>query len=94
MSSLFYDYDIKKCPICHNDMINHEFTYVPTECRNGCFYRFYHPSGTIIIKIFDEEFVHVSGYSLHKEKLHNEILDKIEYWKENDRYLLKILELS
>lgn len=83
------------CPICDSTMTffgddadNH------SRCGNKCYCKEFHYGYTKIV-IFNKEFFANYTYSSEKwEKFNKEILEEIDFWKENEKYLVKILENS
>lgn len=75
-----------KCLICGSDLyVNSGDVVTIKSCSNTCivvYIRHGHLTTMIIYKII---------YSANKTK---EMIDKINYWKENERYLTKILDGS
>ncbi|AEO93713.1 gp455 [Bacillus phage G] len=92
----------EKCPICDSkvDIDDRAFNgnNASLRCSNGCYVvrgvmeslnSFYF--NVIIFK--DESSYYKSNVALEEKiKRVNAIYDKIEYWKENDKYLIKILK--
>ncbi|AEO93711.1 gp453 [Bacillus phage G] len=88
------------CPICKSKeikIIEEDYFGVIVNCQNGCFHldsSSSEESIDFLIKFFDESpFFSLSLNSSLDEKLEtiNKIYEKINYWKENDRYLLRML---
>lgn len=86
-------YSIIKCPICNNDLV--ENIHIPSylkdfSCSNGCYYLEFEYI-VIYVKIFDKCY---SLFASSNERFEKEekILNEIKFLKENDRYLIKILE--
>ncbi|MDF2534332.1 MAG: hypothetical protein K0R18_489 [Bacillales bacterium] len=92
---------MRDCPICgsklHYNIYSDEYGRTEEsheKCVNGCYSEDY-AYGTTKILIFGEEFY--EHYDFNKEQcfdVSNKIEDTIKYWKENDRYLTKILTIN
>lgn len=93
------------CPICRSELqttiFNDETDFI-TNCNNRCF-SFSGERLNVTVRIFDEFFSTTKGSGLvpynYKVKkylpyIESIIKDKIDYWKENDRYLAEILEIN
>lgn len=89
----------KECPVCNSDLIrecsdvsNHSLIhYNSIECKNGCFGELFIHSEYINGYIFEEKFsCNVTDKESVKLYL-SKIYEKAAYWKENDRYLVKLL---
>lgn len=88
------------CPICNSEMIFEiRFSAIEIFCKNGCYeiskFKLTTSEGKIayqsFIYIFKEHFgdiIDIETYVKQKEK---KVIEKILSWKENDRYLVKIL---
>lgn len=74
----------KKCPICNNHMrhLRDDSLFCVNEC-----YRVYCLESRAEINVFKSWFVFAYGDSA---KI-GFVKEKIEYWKENDRYLMEFL---
>lgn len=86
-------FDSKKCPICNGNILAISNLAGVYECENKCCY--IKLDLTIVIRIFDKVFFFPFG--LKDEVLKGKIKlihEEIAYWKENDRYLIKILECN
>lgn len=89
---------LQKCPICGSELKCKSYLdeYGRTEesyeeCINGCYCDEYVYGNTKVL-IFGEEFY--GDYSFVEEDwdtFHNKIEKAIKYWKENDRYLMRII---
>lgn len=92
---MYFKFNPRKCLICDKDT---GFTGDPfIECDNGCcFYEADPQGGTVCIKIFDSKLFTVDLYEPvhHDDKDVKELLELIEYWKKDYRYLAEILERS
>ncbi|AEO93306.1 gp35 [Bacillus phage G] len=91
-----------KCPICSNEVTIDYKLYFRIVCPNRCIYISLKKRVMSIVddKVSSEDFYTISIFG---EKCSNEVFveidktivknvqDKIKYWKENDRYLAKIL---
>lgn len=84
----------KNCPICSRkmDKKNHPFDdIIEYVCTNNCFY-FYNDNRFYTISSFDEKVVlGVLTSEEHYVKAEEAIIKSITYWRQNDRYLMKIL---
>lgn len=83
----------KFCPLCENELIkeeNGQFSIL-YRCRNHCYQFYYHLGITGHIVLGEEFKILCIPDQRYLEKESKEIMDKIAYWKENDRYLAKIL---
>lgn len=95
-----------KCPICGNDI---EFQFMGwSYCKkNHCYafiqYEDYKDDINININlaifnhfdVFNKRFEFNSlDDSDYIEKIKNQLIEEIKYWKENDRYIAKILSLK
>lgn len=79
-----------KCPICDSEINKISQSY--WNCRNSCFAIDKLNSHVFLFRIFDEIFSLVNDNNYpNKEKHMLNIINKIKYWKENDRYLIKIM---
>lgn len=82
----------RKCPICNKKMEILKYKTMPEEdvsCINDCY---------SVISRYDQYFVYIFGdfqIMMSKNNIDKEIeksiVEKINYWKENDRYLVEIL---
>lgn len=88
----------KKCPICQSEMSEQLGLMIATYCENRCYVFqnmiFTFKSNIYCFYIFDK---HVGDFEEDdikeiEEVLKNEISEEVEFWKENDRYVMKILE--
>lgn len=80
-----------KCPICEQSLrvMQKRIWY---RCENKCYY-LYRGKDRDRIRIFDDVFS--IKHNFEKPERRNVkalILKQINYWKENDRYLIRILE--
>lgn len=96
VDKIIYDSD---CPICGKEMEYITVQYADGfKCNNKC-YSFLFYSNKRKFTLFEEEFV---GYNEHKllfyldakplEHIETHIIELIKYWKEKDRYLMKLLD--
>jgi len=91
----YYD----NCPICGKELENNDENGVKRfQCSHKCYELM---EGKIrrklcIISVFSNKtsFLQDNYSDLDKQRLENEVIRNINYWKENDRYLMKILEES
>lgn len=90
---MFYS-PYNSCPICNSKLNKKEYfggSYLEEaylDCDNGCFY-FEFIFGSYSVKVFDKEF----QYSYNNVNEYDSIIEEsIQYWKEDERYLSKILE--
>jgi hypothetical protein len=82
-----FDYHHPHCPVCESEMIRSSY-YDPI-CKNGC-YRMhagygwidYYLFGEHIARIWDDDFKFWDKRKIRK---------KVEYWREDDRYLIHLL---
>ncbi|MDF2534333.1 MAG: hypothetical protein K0R18_490 [Bacillales bacterium] len=78
-----------KCPICENDLIH--LSDLSAYCENKCYE--IHMDGEervyAISVFYDRDNEDETYFSIKKQMV--KIIEKIEYWKENDRYLMRIL---
>ncbi|MNJ90052.1 hypothetical protein D3C87_76440 [compost metagenome] len=96
-----FDYDFSKCPICGSKMVDQE-KHV-TICKNGCCeYDFDTDSEKTLVYIvmFSEENYLINRYKSNSQDNLNSatvtidtrsFLRQIDYWRENNRYLMKIM---
>lgn len=81
-----------KCLICGKEMIRD--SRVSYQCKNGC-YVWFNTSITKGVRVFDE-MITQSSYTAREWELSDEkkieVTKRINYWKEKDRYLIKLLE--
>lgn len=81
-----------KCPICDSEMkVEYCDTFYDNDyyCRNKCYQIeiFSHDKQQHDVVLFDVEYIEIENFD-DKEK----VKKRIQYWKENDRYLMKLLE--
>lgn len=77
------------CPICRGEMEkSKKHPYSTIFCKNHC-YAFSHRGDRKVIMVFNDSWQTHEEFDL-KTKL--EIYKIIKYWKNNDRYLMKIME--
>lgn len=84
-----------KCPICEKELITDEHKF-KIKCQNKCYGAILYYPDVDKFFIFEKEFD--VGWTeefsdkdiINKQK--KAIRDQIYYWKENDRYLMKIME--
>lgn len=85
------------CPICEGKMIFYETDYINSyECKNKCYkyYPWYPINGNSFERFeFFEEDVHLIEIGIILNYFYNrkKVIDKIRYWKNEERYLIKIL---
>lgn len=83
----------KSCPIC-NKGLTHDYTTYKVECYclNSC-YKFYYKIGHTRHEIFDRTLI-ISFYNddAEAQRVKDELIKLIDYWRENDRYLMKLLD--
>lgn len=81
------------CPICNSKLKRHNLktgrnSYMIICTKNECFvYQFL--SGYLDIFVFNKKFHHDTLIDL---EISEEVINEINYWKENERYLMKLLE--
>ena len=64
-------------------------------CLNGCYRLDLSKFVGIYIYIFENEFfIDKNFYSFVKERIANDILDLIKYYKKDDRYLAEIMSMK
>lgn len=88
--------EIENCPICNSILIftdNYDVDYTELHsCKNGCYSRV-DSIEFCLEKIFEQTFDQDAENSHEwNQTIENRKQMKIDYWKENDRYLAKILE--
>ncbi|AEO93723.1 gp465 [Bacillus phage G] len=82
-----------KCPVCNSEMI---LNFMEQSCSNKC-YSISPLFGKYTIqfdaKLFTDQPFEIYPYMKMKDKIKviNELYDSINYWKEDDKYLIKIL---
>ncbi|MDF2534371.1 MAG: hypothetical protein K0R18_528 [Bacillales bacterium] len=86
-----------KCPICDGKIEFEETDYIDTYfCVNGCYS--YHPwypiNGDSFRKfnIFSESELLEHGEFITNFFLRRKLIKKINHWKQDERYLMKIIE--
>ena len=82
-----------KCPICESKLQYKNKTY-PFEdkfCINGCYAIKQYWEMLYEIYIFNEHYFKISNDIENQDEIIKEIEKLIAYWRENDRYLAKIL---
>lgn len=93
--------DFKNCPICDSlldedeDMFSNSMYF----CLNNCFSYAIIDLGfpnrnSHFFKVFNSDFfVYRDNDSIeYKKSIENEVLELINYWKENDRYLMELMK--
>ncbi|MDF2534362.1 MAG: hypothetical protein K0R18_519 [Bacillales bacterium] len=88
------------CPICESELDGlDDFDSGVLFCTNGCYkletYK-YRDSDLKTCRqyyayVFDKRVARFSSNSQSLEKLENAVLEHITYWKQNERYLAKII---
>ncbi|AEO93731.1 gp473 [Bacillus phage G] len=82
-----------KCPICGSELL---ILQNESKCKNKCYSVHYSTSSYAIdleVNIFNEEFTAYGNQSIeNKIDTINLICNQISYWKEDDKYLTKILK--
>jgi hypothetical protein len=97
----------KVCPICDGKLFKtYSQRNLKWTCNSGCYeysnYKFRRRNLQFVVKIFDETFVSKEykilkdGKGIDYNRIvqgtnYKEIRDKIKYWKENERYLMRLL---
>ncbi|AEO93714.1 gp456 [Bacillus phage G] len=78
-----------RCPICNSELSKSMLK----ECVNGCYYLMIYDKTVFYATVFNETFDISGDESTIEEKINtiNKLYDKINYWKENDKYLTNIL---
>lgn len=100
-----FEYDFKKCGVCDSEMVSHNHGFILKCCNGCCNYYVDMQGGTAVVELFgkqDED--HLFAVGLHEKNLHNnrelieklkydeqKLLESLRYWRENDRYLMKIM---
>lgn len=102
-----YKYDFSKCFICDGEMIATTEIFVTYKCKNSCCeYDIEIMVGTVLVELFggreQEDFFNIRYYEEHStyppscieqfKEDEKELIEKVKYWRENDRYLMKIIE--
>lgn len=92
-------FPLKECLICGSEMKYHEVDMFCDgfKCKNNCLSVSEIFEGTEAVGIFND----IKDYwqidknlrDENKELIYKQIEERINYWKESDRYLLKILEV-
>lgn len=93
-------YSTNNCPICNREFLRvNSKDYWTVHCTNECFTLFYDHSVKDHLKllecsvqVFGEDIIFSYKKNHNWPDLYQKYLEKIEYWKENDRYLMKLLE--
>ncbi|MNJ90067.1 hypothetical protein D3C87_76590 [compost metagenome] len=83
------------CPICGSTMRDNSIiSIINKTCKNECYRvtNYIFPNDMYCVIIFNRSY-HSFGKS-DRERTNSFIEKKIKYWKENERYILKILELE
>ena len=84
-----------KCPICEADIEWYYKSKLRCSCKNGCYgfdrWKKEGMGGTFVIfgEVMD---IHKYGTKEYRDYKLNEVKERIEYWKEDYRYLAEILE--
>lgn len=86
------------CPICEASLTDSSKKvrgYITIECPNECYSYFYrrYSVGQMrhVFWIYGERFAYASNGD-NKRDIEEIVKIKIDYWKENDRYVMKMLE--
>lgn len=93
------EFDVYRCCICNRGM--NIISRTSRKCKNGCskYYEAYN-GGYRAVTLFNENEYYISmieheilSPAINKtiQKHEKLLLKEIEYWKENDRYLIKVL---
>jgi hypothetical protein len=80
-----------KCPICESNIVVSIFYKFDSVCVNKC-YEIYRDNGSnaYAVSIFyDEDSEDETYFSIKAQE--KKIIEKINYWKENDKYLMRII---
>lgn len=83
------------CPICGSLMVDKSImSIINKECKNDCYkiIHYLHPHNLYCVFIFNKTY-HSFG-RIDREQTAKRVENKVFYWKENERYILKILELE
>lgn len=84
-----------KCPICERNLIEKNSDQKRVDCPNKC-YTLYKGKTIHAFFIFKSSFQYdriANNYKPISKILEKEIVKEIEYWKENDRYLMALMEV-
>lgn len=92
------DLNFDKCMICGSEMLIHG-DFDCGKCRNGCTYwetDMHTGYSNVIVRFEKKTFYNIDFYNLNQPFLSEiaEFIDSINYWRENERYLIKIMERS
>ncbi|MDF2534338.1 MAG: hypothetical protein K0R18_495 [Bacillales bacterium] len=81
----------RKCPICESNIVVSDFYKFDSVCVNKCYeiYRSDISNGYAVSIFYDEDNEEETYFSTKTQK--KKIIDKINYWKENDKYLMRII---
>ncbi|MNJ90060.1 hypothetical protein D3C87_76520 [compost metagenome] len=91
----FDGFEPKKCPICEGEMLGEDqIDYL--ECSNDCILYEFDPltgNATVISNLDKKIFYNVDFFNEKKQPSVGtvELIKSIEYWRKNDRYLMKIM---
>lgn len=81
-----------KCPICDNVLnVTGDRDENEEVCKNKCYQNIF-AYGSNEVSIFNKEFYY--DYTFNKiemVKINRKIKQEIEYWKNNERYLIRIM---
>lgn len=91
-----FNYDFSNCFICGSDMTK-SMNPLWTLCKNGCCeYEIYQLGEYVRVQLFNESACYFYVGLHEKTKLGKQdegrLLKEIKYWKEDERYLAKIMQ--
>lgn len=79
------------CPVCGRELVKKQYEHIfEYGCRNSCF-RIERDLDEYIISVFERVYLFWSDNKSVWLNNEEEIDSRIEYWKENDKYLIKLL---
>lgn len=98
-----FKYDPDNCPVCSSELNRKNFSYsndFDIECKkNGCYEYYKRTFGDLVnhvFFVFEKRFdflaVPESEPREREQFTQSGVLEEITYWKENDRYVMRILE--
>jgi hypothetical protein len=61
-------------------------------CPNRCYYYEFAYGSTMTVIFYEEFHAHYTYDNEQWREYHRDVDAKINYWKENDRYLIKLME--
>ncbi|MDF2534377.1 MAG: hypothetical protein K0R18_534 [Bacillales bacterium] len=83
---------MENCPICDSKLVDDNSVFYPRNiCKTGC-YTLVRTGYSRHEFIFGEEFsTSTEDHSETARKVDNKFKETVKYWKENDRYLIKVM---